>query len=47
MNDDQEPSERRGLMRRIKFWLVRPGTIKMAIAFLKLIYWIAKVLDWF
>ena len=42
MNDDREPSERRGLMRKVRVWLMRPGTIKMAFAVLKFIYWVLK-----
>lgn len=42
MNDDQVPSERRGLMRGIRFWLMRPGTIKMAFAVIQFVHWVLK-----
>jgi hypothetical protein len=45
--DVQKPHKQRGLMSRVKSWLKRPGTIRMAFAIMKLIVWVAKVFDLF
>lgn len=45
MNDDQEPSKRRGLMRKVRAWLMRPSTIRVAFAVLKFICWVLKFFD--
>jgi hypothetical protein len=45
MNDDREPSERRGLIRKIRLWLMRPGTLKVAFAVLRLVHWVLKFFD--
>ena len=47
MKDDQEPSEQRGLKRKIKLFLVRPGTFQVAIVILKIVNLVAKLFDWF
>lgn len=47
MNDVQKPPERRGPKSRIKSWLTRPSTIRMAFTILRLIALVAKVIDLF
>lgn len=47
MNDVQKPPKRRGPKSQVKSWLLRPGTIKMAFAIVRLIALIAKVIDSF
>jgi hypothetical protein len=46
-NDVQKPHKQRGLMSRVKSWLTRPGTIKVAFAIMRLVAWVAKVFDLF
>lgn len=46
MLDVQKPPKRRGLKSRLS-WLTRPGTIRLAIALVRLVTEIAKVIDRF
>ena len=47
MIDVQEPPKRRGLKSRVRSWLTRPGTIKMAFVIARIIAWVAKAIDLF
>lgn len=47
MNAVQKPPKRRGPKSRVKSWLMRPGTIKMAFAIVRLIALLAKAFDLF
>jgi hypothetical protein len=45
MNDRRKPHKHRGSANRIKSWLRRPGTLKMAIAVLRLVSLVARLFD--
>ena len=41
MNDDQEPSERRRpKWNKLRRWLMRPTTIRIAFAIVKFVWWL-------
>lgn len=45
MCDVQKPLIRRGSKSQVKSWLIRPSTIKMAFAVVRLIALVVKVID--
>jgi len=45
MNDRHKPPKHRGSVNRIKSWLLRPGTFKIAIAVLRLVSLVARLFD--
>lgn len=48
MTDVQKPPKRRGpKTRRIRLWLTRPSTIRMAFTALRLIALVAKIINLF
>lgn len=47
MRDVQKPPKRRGPKNRVKSWLMRPSTIRIAFVIVRLIALVAKVIDLF
>lgn len=47
MNDLSEPHKRLGPRSRIRSWLVRPATLKVAFAILRVVDLVARAYDWF
>ena len=45
MNNRRKPPKHRGSANRIKSWLLRPGTLKIAVAILRLVSLVARLFD--
>ena len=46
MKDDEKPPKRRGTKSQGKSWWLRPGTLRIAFAVVRLVHQVAKLIDW-
>lgn len=46
MKDDEKPPKRRGTKSQGKSWWLRPETLRIAFAVVRLVHQVAKLVDW-
>lgn len=47
MKDHSEPHKRLGPRSKVRSWLVRPATLKVAFAILRVVVLVVRAYDWF